>query len=201
MKNLFILLLVFNTFLFAEMDLADQGCSFSKQNIVTVGWKAYKTPSKLGVSGVFDDVNYEGVKKGKSLKELLEGSSVIIKTHSVNSKNEGRDLKLVNSFFKIMSDDVITAKVTDITSKGDKNIVNVAVSMNGITKRVPMNYTYNKGIFTASGVIDLFDFQASQALKSINKACFDLHRGKTWNDVTISFKMNINCDNNIAKKQ
>ena len=199
MKNLFIFifLLALNTFVFAETDLIKKECTYSQEGKITVGWKAYKTPAKLGVGGIFDDVTYStNTKEAKSLKELLVGSSVIIKTSSVNSKNEGRDLKLVNSFFKIMSDEIITSKIVDIT---DKNIITIEISMNGMTKKVPMSYTYNESLLNAAGVIDLFDFQASKALSSINKACFDLHSGKTWNDVAISFEMNIGCDTKVKK--
>jgi hypothetical protein len=57
-----------------------------------------------------------------------------------------------------------------------------------------MAYTYQKGIMHAQGYIDILDFQGSKALASINKACFDLHKGKTWNDVSISFEMKIKAD-------
>jgi hypothetical protein len=45
--------------------------------------------------------------------------------------------------------------------------------------------------FTVEGVINLEDFGAQAAVESINKACFDLHKGadgvsKTWSEVAIS---------------
>ena len=75
--------------------------------------------------------------------------------------------------------------------------------MNGTTKTVPMKYHYENGKFDATGVIDLVDFAAGEALSSINKACFDLHKGKTWSDVTIGFSTTVEatlCNVNIAKK-
>jgi hypothetical protein len=63
--------------------------------------------------------------------------------------------------------------------------------MNKITKKVPMKYSYSDSVFSAKGVIDVFDFSANKALSSINKACFDAHQGKTWNDVTIAFSTHI----------
>ena len=59
--------------------------------------------------------------------------------------------------------------------------------MNEKTLTIPMKYFYSEGKFDASGTIDLADFAASDALASINKSCFDLHKGKTWSDVSISF--------------
>jgi hypothetical protein len=46
-------------------------------------------------------------------------------------------------------------------------------------------------VFSATGVIDILDFSAGDALSSINKACSDLHEGKTWSDVTIGFTTKI----------
>ena len=65
------------------------------------------------------------------------------------------------------------------------------VTMNGMHQTVPMTFHYEKGVLQAEGVIDLFDFSANKALSAINKACYDLHEGKTWNDVVIGFSTNI----------
>jgi len=45
--------------------------------------------------------------------------------------------------------------------------------------------------FAAKGYIDLADFKALGALSSINKACYDLHQGKTWQDVAVAFKFDL----------
>jgi hypothetical protein len=96
-----------------------------------------------------------------------------------------------------MSKKNIEAKIIDI--KADKRVKNaprtglvtIEVTMNSQTKKVPMKYTYSKGEFKASGVIDILDFNAKKALTQINKACYDLHQGKTWSDVKIGFKTQI----------
>ncbi len=201
MKKLLLTCLILTTTLFAEQITPKTGCILSQEGAVNVGWKAYKTAAKIGVSGVFDDVIYTAAQKeGKNFKEILVGSSVRINTNSVNSKNEGRDKKLVASFFKLLGAETITAKIIDIKAtspKGErprKGIITTSIMMNGISKDIPMKYTYHKGLMQAEGFIDLFDFQASHALSSINKACFDLHKGKTWNDVAISFSLHIKAD-------
>ena len=198
MKKLLIVFLAFATFMHAELTVAKTGCILSQEGKVTVSWKAYKTPAKLGVGGVFNEVAYTAVKaKGKNFKEILVGSSVVIDTSSVNSKNEGRDLKLVNSFFKLLGDGKINAKIVDMTSnkrvkrEPRTGTITVEISMNGVTKSVPMNYTYDKGLMKSEGFIDILDFSGASALASINKACFDLHKGKTWSDVAIGFELNI----------
>jgi hypothetical protein len=73
--------------------------------------------------------------------------------------------------------------------------------MNGKTLLIPMKYRYIKGDFQAIGTIDLFDFEGNSALASINKSCFDLHKGKTWSDVNIAFRTTIKaslCDVKIC---
>ncbi|WP_324172835.1 YceI family protein [Sulfurimonas sp.] len=181
-----------------EMGTKGGSCILSQDGPVSVSWKAYKTPAKLSVGGTFDSVKYTAnAPKGNNFREILVGSSVIIDTASVNSKNNDRNVKLVKFFFEKMSSKNITAKIVDIKSdkrirgKAKTGVMSVAVTMNGVTKNVPMKYVFNNGDFNAIGSIDLLDFSASKALSSINKACFDLHKGKTWSDVTIGFQTNI----------
>lgn len=174
------------------------GCILAQKGSVEVAWKAFKTPAKAGVSGIFNDVAYTPTaKEGENFRTLLVGSSVIIDTAKVNSKHEGRDATLFSSFFNVMSSKNIEAKITDIkakkVAKGEPKagIVYVEIDMNGVKRAVPMSYIFKDGVFEAKGVVDILDFGAGGALSSINKACFDLHEGKTWSDVEISFKMKI----------
>ena len=174
------------------------GCVLAQKGKVEVDWKAYKTASKIGVGGVFDSVKYTPfAKEGKNFRSILVGSSVKIDTSSVNSKNSGRDVKLVTFFFEKMSDKNIDAKIIDIKAdpklkgKPRTGIVTLDITMNGVKNTVPMKYSFSDGVFNAKGVIDIFDFSASDALKSINKACYALHKGKTWSDVSIGFTTKI----------
>jgi len=202
MKKTIVSLMILSSCMFANTTTTKTGCILSQEGAVTVGWKAYKTPAKIGVGGLFNEVKYiPTAKEANNLKALLVGASVNIATNSVNSKNEGRDKKLDTLFFQMMNKENITAKVVDIkaksqeTGKAKAGTIVINITMNGISKDVPMSYVYDKGMMHGEGYIDLFDFQASKALSSINKACFDLHKGKTWNDVAISFSMHIKADN------
>ena len=201
MKKLLLSIMILSTTLLAEGEVRKTGCTLSQEGAVTVGWKAYKTPAKIGVGGIFDDVVYSAIQKeGKNFKEILVGSSVKINTNSVNSKNAGRDKKLVASFFKLLGSPTIHAKIIDIKQTSEKKkrpregTITITITMNSISKDIPMHYIYHKGVMQAQGFIDLLDFQGSKALASINKACFDLHKGKTWNDVAINFSLNIKAD-------
>jgi len=174
------------------------GCILAQKGKVEVTWKAYKTPLKLGVGGTFDDVKYTSVaKEGKNFREILVGSTVTIDTKKVNSNHKARDEKLYVSFFKQMNIQGIKAKIVDIKAdpkvKGAPRtgIVAVEIDLNGVNKTIPMKYSFADSVFEAKGVIDILDFSAKKALASINRACHDLHKGKTWSDVNIGFKTKI----------
>jgi len=198
MKNIILsLLMVFSIVSSANAE-SKNACELSQVGDVKVSFKAYKTPSKIGVGGVFDSVKYTSIAPvGKNFSSILVGSKVLIDTTSVNSKNSGRDAKLVKFFFNMMSGKNIDAKITDI--KADKKVkdaprtglVAIEVRMNGVTKSVPMKYSFSDGMFSATGVVDILDFGAGKALSSINRACFELHKGKTWSDVSIGFSAKI----------
>ena len=193
----------------ASLASAD-GCLLTQSGDMNVTWKAYKTLAKLGVAGAFTGVNYVANKKeGKNFKELLVGSKVSIDLTKIDSKNEARDKTLVSSFFSKLKGKSIEGEVIAIHAnkrvKGQPytGSLDVNLSMNGKTMTVPMGYEYKKENFVATGTIDLFDFTAGDALTSINKSCFDLHKGKTWNDVTIGFATTIKaslCSAKIEKK-
>ncbi|WP_457745932.1 YceI family protein [Sulfurimonas sp.] len=176
MKKLLLVLLMATSMFAAE-------CKYTLKS-VDVDWKAYKTPLKLGVGGTFDKVSVEA-KEASSQEALLKTASVNIQTSSVNSKNSGRDAKLVKFFFDVQNVKNITAKVISVA----KDVVTVAVSMNGLTKEVPMKLKMSKDEIKANGYIDLADFTMLPSLKNINKACYALHKGKTWQDVAIEFEL------------
>ena len=81
--------------------------------------------------------------------------------------------------------EMITAKITKV----EGNVLHVAISMNGKTLDVPMKYEVEDDEVEAEGVIDLADFEMLPALHAINKACYDLHQGKTWQDVELEFEL------------
>ena len=185
------------------------GCLLTQSNDMNVSWKAYKTFAKLGVGGQFTSVKYTpNAKEGKNFKELLVGSSVEIDITKVNTKNPTRDKTLVDMFFKKLKGKTIQGKVTAIyPNKREKGKpytgkLDISITMNEKTLTIPMSYHYDKEHFNAKGVIDLFDFEAKPALKSINKSCYDLHKGKTWSDVSIEFNTIIKaslCDVEVKK--
>jgi len=164
-------------------------CTYYSEN-AKVTWKAFKTYEKIGVGGTFDRAVFSP-KSAKTLEEFLTDSHMTIDTASVNSANPGRDATLVSSFFKVQNVDTITAKV--VSAKDSK--AQVEITMNGVSKIIPMSYTLIEGKIVGKGVIDLGDFTMLSSLNSINTTCFKLHAGKTWQDVEIGFEIPVanNC--------
>jgi len=193
MKKLLLSLLLLGT-----LGYAKTGCVLVQSGNIDITWKAFKTPLKIGVGGKFVTYTYTpAAKEGPNFRTLLVGSTITIDTASVNSGNAPRDAKLVTFFFQKMASQTITGKITDIKAdtyvkgKPRTGIVTVVLTMNGKSVTVPMRYHYADKAFVAKGIIDLTDFAALDALSSINKACFDLHQGKTWSDVEIGFATQI----------
>lgn len=182
------------------------GCILEQSSDLNITWKAYKTLAKIGVKGDFTDFKYTpNAKEGKNFKELLVGSTVSININKIDTKNKDRDITISKMFFQKLNSSTIDGKIIDI--KADKKLPNkprtgtldIMITMNKKSLTVPMKYTYENENFKAIGTIDIFDFDAKDALTSINTSCFDLHKGKTWNDVTIEFSTNIKATLCIAK--
>ncbi|HFU74063.1 MAG TPA: YceI family protein [Helicobacteraceae bacterium] len=175
-----------------------QTCSYTQKGSVDIGFTAFKTPLKVGVGGHFNEVGFStNVQGANSLDALLVGATLHVNKKSVNTNNSGRDVTLTTSFFDVLNGDDISAKVLEIkeevTKAGDvqRGIMTTRITLNDVTVKVPLRYHIEKGVMKGEGTIDLLDFKANNALESINKACFDLHKGKTWADVVVSFSMNI----------
>ena len=178
---------------------AATGCVLVQPSNMNVSWKAYKTLGKIAVGGTFTEVKYTpAALEGKNFKELFVGSKVSIDVSKIDTGNPGRDETLVKDFFsllkgKMIEGEIIDIKKTDKHVKGKPRTGNIAVkiTINEKTLTIPMTYVYSAGKFDAKGTIDLFDFAASDALSSINKGCYDHHKGKTWSDVSIGFSTTI----------
>lgn len=159
-----------------------------KPEATSVKWTAYKTTEKKGVGGEFTTVNFD-VKSGISVQEALNNLkfSIPISSLFTNDATNTRDAKIKNAFFGSMLDTEFlkgTIKVTD-------NKYTASLTMNGVTHNLPLevNITEKRRV-TMTGVMNLKDWNALDALAALNKVCFDLHKGpdgvsKTWEDVAI----------------
>ena len=158
--------------------------SYNKEGL-TIKWTAFKTPKKVGVSGTLPTYSLSGKTQGKSVADLLKGQKIDIRVNKVDSGNAGRDVKIVKFFFsELVGGDTITAKVTDVS----KDVITMEMILNGKKKEIPLTYKLDGMKLSATGHMDILDFGMSKQLSAINKACYALHEGKTWSDVTLSLE-------------
>jgi polyisoprenoid-binding protein YceI len=157
---------------------------------INLEWTAYKTPAKAGVEGRFKELGVEKDLSADSLKGLLEGIEFNIDTASTRTKNTARDANIVKHFFQQVAGGLM---IKGKTSKYENKVLTVDLTMNEKNLALPLKVERSDKKIVATGVLDLFDLNLGKALSSINKACYKLHQGKTWNDVAI--KLTIYLDN------
>jgi len=163
----------------AEFSLVDSTAS--------VKWTAYKTTEKKPVSGIFKTINITKSTGGKTALLALNNTQFSIPVSSLFSNNKERDGKLINLFFGVMENTTLLSGT--IKADADKT-GSLEVTMNGTTASLPLTFTIAGDTLKFKGVMNLDQWQITAALNSLNKACFDLHKGsdgvsKTWNDVLI----------------
>lgn len=151
-----------------------------------IGWTAYKTTEKVGVKGEFKEINVKE-KSGATAKEALNGLEFSIPVSSLFTNNPDRDSKLKKFFFGVMDATELLSGTIKLSSDTDGSI---ELKMNGITNSIPVKYTISGQLVTFSGVMNVDNWNAQNAIASINKACFELHKGpdgvsKTWSEVAI----------------
>jgi len=157
-----------------------------KPEATSVKWTAYKTTEKVPVGGEFTTLNFKE-KEGVSPSEALNNLDFSIPISSLFTKDESRDEKLKTSFFGAM----LNTDLLKGTIKYMDNAYIASITMNGVTADLPLevNITDERRV-TMKGTMQLKDWDALGALETLNKACFDLHKGadgvsKTWEDVAI----------------
>lgn len=159
-----------------------------KPEATSVKWTAYKTTDKKPVGGEFKILKFEN-KTGATPQEALNNLKFSIPVSGLftNDATNTRDAKIKTSFFGAMLDtDLIKG-----TIKISNNIYSASITMNGVTHDLPLEVTITEGRRVAmTGTMNLKNWDALGALESLNKVCFDLHKGadgvsKTWEDVAI----------------
>jgi hypothetical protein len=159
------------------------------QDSTDVRFTAYKTTEKKPVGGTFKqvDLTYEA---GETPMETLNGMQFSIPVSSLftNDTTNTRDPKIIHFFFDMMKE---TQTIKGTFSFDDNKNCSVKLTMNGVSTDLPMEYEVTEDNHVSfSGTMDLKNWDALDALASLNKACFDLHTGpdgvsKTWEDVAI----------------
>lgn len=137
----------------------------------------------------------------KSESGALTGATIKIDTtsldtsHDMNNGKGGewpaslagmRDSNLVNGFFKNFEKDgtEVTAKISSI----GEDSVDLEVTMNGVTKTIPMKFKMKGDELLATGSLDVLDFNTNKAFESLRMMCESaFHQGKTWSDIDFEF--------------
>ncbi len=167
-------------------------CSLAlDKNSIELEWTSFKHTAKTPVKGVFDNVEITVPEHADTPAELFKGATVKISTQSVNSGNEGRDVKLKNNFFGTMENtEFITGTVKSI--EGDnEGVAVVVIGMNGVEKEQNFSWKLdadNKIIFKTELTVD--DWNAHQSLDNLHEVCLEKHTGedgvsKLWPNVEV----------------
>lgn len=166
-------------------------CEYSvKSNSSKISWTAFKLAEKVGVKGWFETFKLNSHKKN-NLHSMIHTASFSIDAKSVKTGNMARDIKISKFFFSTMKKStLIKGKVINVDEKLKQ--IEIELNMNGIQKKIKLNYIFEKEIFVARGEINIFDFAMDSEFKALSKACELKHKGKTWPDVMIEVSAEIN---------
>ncbi|WP_299317889.1 YceI family protein [uncultured Maribacter sp.] len=159
------------------------------QDSTKVSFTAYKTTDKVPVGGMFKKINFTKTNSGATAMEALNGTEFSIPVSSLftNDPTGTRDPKLLEFFFGVLKDTELISGVFKV--EGDKSSIDV--TLNGDTQNIPLAYEMNgDDKITFTGTMDLANWNAMDAVASINKACEILHTGKdgvskTWSEVAV----------------
>ncbi|MDV7138482.1 YceI family protein [Maribacter sp. TH_r10] len=159
-----------------------------------VSFTAYKTTAKVPVGGQFKNIDISNAKEGSTPLEALNGIEFSIPVSSLftNDATGTRDPKILEFFFGAMNN---TELISGTFKTSADNKCSIDVTLNGETANIPLEYTMDsENSITFKGEMELENWNALDAVASINKACKELHTGtdgvsKTWSDVAVQAKV------------
>ena len=155
-----------------------------------VSFTAFKTTAKVPVGGQFRIINISNTNAGSTPLEALNGTEFSIPVSSLltNDVTGTRDPKLLEFFFGVMKNTELISGTFKTTAD---NKCSIDVTLNGETQNIPLAFEMNgDDKITFTGTMDLANWNAMDAVASINQACKELHTGddgvsKTWSDVAV----------------
>jgi len=154
-----------------------------------VFWAAYKTDDKLKVVGQFKELTTNRTNQQfSSLEELVNGINFSINTASSASGDEIRDLSLKEYFFQLFTENF---EINGSLAEMNEESITATINIFGTAKNIKLTYSADEEILKMKGTLSLEEFGALKAYNSIHKKCFDLHKGKTWDDVDVIIEVPI----------
>ncbi len=156
-------------------------------------WTGYKFTERVGVSGTFQEIYTEGFTEQSNIIDLLSGVDFKIPVASIESNNSDRNNKIISFFFGSMNTETIYGQIQGLSGEGEKGIAKVLIRMNSMEQIVPMNYTFENGLFEMEAEIDIENWNGSTGIEKLNEACYDLHKGADgvsllWPNVLLNVK-------------
>jgi hypothetical protein len=153
----------------------------------TINWIAYKTTDKVPVKGQFTKLKIDNPIKGKTALDALNNLQFSIPVSSLFTKDTIRDGKLKKFFFGVMDNTELISGTIHINNETSGS---VDLEMNGVSQVLPITFFTSDQMITIEAVMDLDNWNAQNALVSLNEACKELHTGtdgvtKTWSEVKI----------------
>ena len=149
-----------------------------------VKWTGYKTEKKAPVSGTFNDIKFD-IKASDDLSTFLKSSMVTIEATSLESKNPGRNLNMTSTLFSLASSKLIKGTILEVNEM--KKSLTLNVTMNEVTKAIPMMYEISDSKIVAKGSIDILNFDMKSSFIEFAKKCAALHQNKSFSEVGIEF--------------
>ncbi|AXG73231.1 hypothetical protein DVK85_02895 [Flavobacterium arcticum] len=155
-----------------------------------VSFTAYKTTDKVPVGGEFKKIEITNTTTGDTPLAALNGTTFKIPVNSLytNDATETRDPKILGFFFGVMKNTEFISGTFNVYEDGKCSI---DVTLNGKTANIFLTQEMtSENHYTFKGVMNLENWDALNAIASINKACEVLHTGadgvsKTWSEVAV----------------
>jgi len=166
----------------------EKTAAFSLKNAKnSINWIAYKTTDKIAVKGKFKKITISKNGEGNSVKEALNNAEFSIPVSSIFTSDTSRDFKIRKFFFGAMDHTKLLSGTLAIENDSTGY---ATITMNAITEKLPFSYTISGKEFSLNTVMNLNNWNAKNAVDSLNIACKELHKAadgisKTWNEVAI----------------
>ena len=176
-------------------------CSYTiDAESVKLNWTAFKHTAKAPVGGVFDLVELGGVVAADTKIEALKNATISIYTKSINSSNEGRDVKIKDSFFgKMEKTTILTGAIKSIEGE-EAGKATIEVTMNNVIKDLIFDWAIDaENIITFKTELSVLDFSAKTALDALHEVCSEKHTGDDgksvlWPNVQVQISAQIKED-------
>ena len=176
-------------------EVVAENCVYSfNPDSTTVSWTAFKTTEKIGVGGKFDTVNVTGTQDSEEVNGVFNSASFSIPVSSINTANPDRDMKIRKFFFGSLAGSE-TLEGSLVSLADGKGVV--AISMNGVSKEVEMDFTVDGEVVELETTINVGEWNAQAGIDALNTECYELHMAgdgvsKLWPEVKIGIRTVLN---------